>query len=1829
MAAAAPAPGASQCRSPRCTAERRGVRRELDSWRHRLMHCVGFESILEGLYGPRLRRDLSLFEDCEPEEVTDWSMDEKCSFCNLHKEIVSDPTTVLGSLQSTEELSSQGQSNTDKIECQAENYLNALFRKEDLPQNCDPNIPLVAQELMKKMIRQFAIEYISKNSKLQENRNGSSYEMSLICKDFQMNQTENPLQEEQDSPLDLTVNRTQEQDTQQGDGVLDLSTKKSNLEQSQYDGSCSENSLSGSSTAAGAKLEETTKLERGNSTLNKVLASLCSYHWHQTLAMLKFFTQGSCYSGCSSQLPYPKYSEREENEVHIPGFSCDDNMLMKRCHSQNVRPNKDYLTCHSMAPGFVNTVMNKENSLLCHSHGCCSKQLQLCKIHSTRAELYKYLFSRGQKINRGSQVRSLSPPSLCPVEADECNSLKELAEDNRSEKNCNQPPSLFPTEHKEKDQTSLAEVPSNLQEGIVSVNQENSLTISDKLEKIANADMFQDLMDRINEKLKSIETTDTEILAKLPKSDGRTDANSKLRNVITSLLHDAKPSDYNFTELLNQHDKQVENTQTRFRKQQETLFAMHSSPNSCLFRRKPLQIKRELSSLDETFLRKKANSQRKVKKYTKNDKYNTLKQFDLQGYENKDGTFSSKLKLLSLGQEETIELPLINSETNSDFVTFSANGSTTSQTVLAKTQYGIELHVDPAGVKGDYDRGLERTRHNIFSPRWCSLYVANNFLLRKNIKSKSTSIEGDKILKDFQAKSCSNENINKIMQKTNLHVVVKRLEDTINMAQKATQPMHNGYKILGRMKDQNFDASNKSNSGLISMSETGTKGQYVLSQSHLPGRNSNKNDCVPKNENVSCEEECERLLKPSVLDSNMLTLNKEESQENSHLGHNSSTLNYTSPIKLMFLSKINSSEGVKYTLTSVNDSSKLNIDLYSLQEKTNKLLAKQLEAKDSDEKAPIDKCSYNENTDKNKMRTSFPTTVATETNPKPKEEHMEKNIGSPLKRKPGRPKKIGPQVVKQIKRPIGRPPKPKADVNNNDSHRKNSIGVAKNTNSNMECLEEENIYKNITVTVVFGRSRRIKRCVSEGNLNIVKTAPGPHSYCSVVCDPDQITVGSDARNNLPKIKIMQYSTTEKTSTCGYEDVRPLESIPVLPSHCSNIRPNQKPLNIIRKPGRPAKVKISGISVTVNQISSQERKVCINSCLPPLEQEAVSERNEPYKKDAKQCNTRDDFKSLCNDEAGKFSPKIIIASKRSETHLRHTLRRPSLPFVHSLASSSSFSCKRAFLHKPCKLRLKNGKDHKVKHSKMPPKYTSISATADNAKSSSENSKSRSIGEITLDPIISSNSLRWWDPSISNDSLLKELNSRYDQITKTWLHVNGEEYKKWPYNGTCHIEQDNSIEVSNPLDSCILELENSPIRMLFQKKCSIDDLCAWFMQTTETQSLSLVRKANARNPFEVINTRQFKIGTRQYDCNASPLRKHFKKFALSTPSKSTGKLQLLHKIVRSQVLNREHSFTLAKLRTKFENLQHDRWRQVKKLYNHGTSDWKSKKKNLRFYCQSQCLTNARRKLNKICTSLENDLVETQPTTLLESYRITSAAGNEIRDEFIQQDAQLSDLSTKYGSVSNCRPSSNSMYSNQQSIEQVHSPNECNESAWRGQTFKDCRIFLKKINPVDKQHAFNKNFAVCTSESMEHCSSHIYCPEKIEYPLRSTSAQQSTANNGERKQGASNRNRHSSLLTEVKKSGKRVAFEDGPMETPKKMKKRKKTQCNFTELNRRKRNKKRLCSTGQISNCYPKYHLGPLKPVGLHLLGGLASKAVEFSMIPFQLPLHGSSQVNPMNC
>lgn len=1572
------------------------------------------------------------------------------------------------------------------------------------------------------------------------------------------------------------------------------------------------------------------------------MESLCPYHGHQILAMLQFLIQEqNIYSLCPCQFPHI-HSETPEDDARDPVCSCNGCMFTKRCSLQNQRPNtflpplsacvndSDRFSCQSVAAGYFNSVLNKGITMPCR-HRFCPKPSQQCNILPVRTALHMHLCLARQKTTKARRGHSPSPPPLSPAEADEYDSLEESVADsldNPIEISANQPPSPLPAErscsvcgHKDK----TAEVPDSSNETFLCVNPENCLINSDKLEKVEHAAAFQDLMDRINEKLKSIETTDIANPAKLLKGNGEMETDTKLQKFIASLLHNAKANDYNLTEFLSQHETEVENKiiQTRFCKRQETLFAKHNSPDLSSFRWQSLQIKRELASLEETFIRKKAGSEENMKKPTKNDKLSpsttdnpsVLKDHaTLQDYENKEKLFSPvKSKSSAVCQEESLELPHNDLETSSGFVALSENTKSHTNLVKMHGDSGIEVPTDEFSVKGE-DNGIwDGTKSNsIIPPVWCSVFVANNYLFSRPSKAKNPPdcVEREEMFKDFQATKYSSEDINKIVRNTNLHVVVERLEDTINMAQKSKNQLFNGYKISSTLKDiHKCDASSSKTGFLISMNETGSKNHYVLSQAHLP-HSSNTMDFGSIKEKEIIGEDCKNIPKPSAFDSTVLTSNNEDPLPSSNAGDSLSVLKYTSPIKLMFLSEINSSEGVKYTLTSVHDSAKLNFDLYSVQRGESIVSGKQSEIQDLMKNISTEECvnGYSENSHKNEGNSALPAIIANKANANehyPSEETVEQsNSGSCLKRRPGRPKKIGPQVVKQVKRPIGRPPKPKTGVAESASNPSDSISAGKGAKSNAEVLEEDNINKNITVTVVFGRSRRIKRCVSEGSLSVV---PGPPGDCDAADETALVKQNLQNRNGLPQNKAIQNSVAEnKTCATGYEYVRPLESSPVLPSHCSNIvRLNQKPLNVIRKPGRPAKVKISGISVTVNQISSQERKVSISSCLPSLEQETVLEKSVMSMEDHKQCNKRADGKNFQNDAAEDCShSQIAVASKEPEILLRQSLRerQPSMPFLHSLASSRSLSCKSAFVHKSYTFCLKNAKDQKLKcdlNVSVPPKDTSINDNSRKSNKGSENNKLRPLNETSSGLLVSSNSsLRWWDPSVSHDSLLKELNSRYEHITNTWLHVNGEDFEKCLYKEGCHFEQDCSIEVSNSLDSCILQLENSPIKMLFQKKCNIDELCTWFMQTTETQSLSLVRKANARNPFEVISARQFKMRTRQSDCNSSPFRKHFKKFALSTPSKSAGKLQMLHKIVRSQVLNRKHNFTLTKLRrTELENLQHDQWKQVKQMYSHGMSNWKSKKRNLQFFCQSPCFAKGSREINdEMGTCQWNGTVGNQSSAaLVESRKIMPSTETKIRDTYFQEKTQLSDLSPAPDLINNCKPSAQLTHFNQQNTGKAQIPGEFGEATWNGKTLKDCRIFLKKINPSNDQHSCHKHPTVCSPESLNHSTSLISFQEKGHCTLRSHSSRENTSDRRENNRGASKGLKHSSLNKGLnieqgsRKSSKRVTFDDSSAEVPKKMNKKGRIQGKPTNVDIRKRNKKRLCSSAQVSSCYPKYQLG----------------------------------------
>ncbi|XP_072527810.1 ligand-dependent corepressor isoform X2 [Salminus brasiliensis] len=242
---------ASLCKRQQCTIERRGFRQELDSWRHKLIHCVGFESILEGLFGPGLVKRFTVFQDCAPKCVSDWSFDENCLFCCLRKE--KENLSGLNHILSEADRHKSDQSSIIRLEKQAEDFLNAVFSRRDRSRLSDSRIPLVAHEIMQRMIRQFAVEYTSKTSatqdisqpqsklnctKDQSLQKVSSLELSVttptsLSTGLGINiaaSAQNPvlsklLMADQDSPLDLTVKKPDMNSCNQ-DGVLDLSTRK-------------------------------------------------------------------------------------------------------------------------------------------------------------------------------------------------------------------------------------------------------------------------------------------------------------------------------------------------------------------------------------------------------------------------------------------------------------------------------------------------------------------------------------------------------------------------------------------------------------------------------------------------------------------------------------------------------------------------------------------------------------------------------------------------------------------------------------------------------------------------------------------------------------------------------------------------------------------------------------------------------------------------------------------------------------------------------------------------------------------------------------------------------------------------------------------------------------------------------------------------------------------------------------------------------------------------------------------------------------------------------------------------------------------------------------------------------------------------------------------------------------------------------------------------------------------------------------------------------------------------------------------------------------------
>ncbi|XP_038152374.1 uncharacterized protein wu:fc17b08 [Cyprinodon tularosa] len=304
---------ASLCEKQQCTIDRRGFRQELDSWRHKLIHCVGFESILEGLIGPELEEDLKVFKNSAP--ATDWSFDENCLFCCLRRDKVKEHLFGLNKerLEDTPKpLLVKDQIRIIRLEKKAEEFLKAVLCRKDVPNFSEPHIPLVAREILQRMISQFAAEYTSKTSSPQGSSSDSPPQSdqsrpaprplpagtpSVSPADILSvpAQNQNPvlsklLMADQEAPLDLTIKRPATEPHEQ-DGVLDLSIKKNRYSNSS---SISAHSLCSSPAVSTLKCESPdfrsakAKDLQSTSTLEQFMAKLCPHHQRRIVDAIGF-----------------------------------------------------------------------------------------------------------------------------------------------------------------------------------------------------------------------------------------------------------------------------------------------------------------------------------------------------------------------------------------------------------------------------------------------------------------------------------------------------------------------------------------------------------------------------------------------------------------------------------------------------------------------------------------------------------------------------------------------------------------------------------------------------------------------------------------------------------------------------------------------------------------------------------------------------------------------------------------------------------------------------------------------------------------------------------------------------------------------------------------------------------------------------------------------------------------------------------------------------------------------------------------------------------------------------------------------------------------------------------------------------------------------------------------------------------------------------------------------------------------------------------------------------------------------------------------------------
>ncbi|KAM8842489.1 uncharacterized protein lcorl isoform 1-T1 [Synchiropus picturatus] len=1505
---------AVQC--SRCTAERRGFRRELDSWRYKLIHCVGFESILEGIYGSMLMRDLNLFDDCEPEELDDWSPESSvshCTFCNLPIDRDQVPSAV-SPLSSPSDYSPCQPPTISESSQRAHRFLQSVFHKKDVNIGGDSSIPLIAQELMKKMIHKFALEYASK-CLLDTSASVVTAGESL------------PSPETIDGPLDLTVSRVQvvkEKEPEPGftyvtDGVLDLS--KRNAVQA---ATAASNDKS-SGCCLPSELGHQQKKHHKNSPLNAVLSSLCPAHGSLLYQVLKLANQERllpyadpnhskcqrfccCAHQCEVTSPLsmaicktgahdcvPSYPLSEEYDRYISNdgqgdCKCDDLAhqfalkqsntpaismccCIQRCGMEMCSKGRPYLHCQSMDVDHICKIVGGCASCpsLVPSLGppppvCCNKanpypncrSRHSCKTQ-TKTRIKQELDDSHCPVLK--RERSLSPPPLSPVPSD------------MHMKSHEKPPCLLHQPHEGPRLPGKARVTSCCQEEpLDSTKEEPACPMWTA--HVPNGSSLQDVMMRFSEKLDTIRPLDKgqPHVAEKPQAPSvpasqkpHFRADTHLTEIITTVLHTGSASDYNLSELFNRQDsKESISPNTRSRRRQEVLAAIAKPPTDASTRRQTLNIKRELAQY---------YNRRKVLPSKCAGRKNGCHSKSLDAGETQGKMATEELQL-SKAQEVEREITMNKSDNGG----VNVDPCSMDPKMLSKERDSDRSKASDLEEKGVTHVESRRSRRNIVPPQRFSSYVT----------------EPRKMF--FVA--CFSESI----------FNQRAREDNCLTPPSSDKNTYSTVTVSGPQDVSHCSQVNQQYVAFCSKSES----QIPKPLEALHGKRKAQTQS-PDGQTDGCDSSVRKLRtsprrqKIAKTESPDMDLNVSTVCENSA----TSPVQYTSPIKLMLVSPVKDREGVKYSLKTAPsgldghpqepfdpcvESSWSGTALKSTDASTHlepvssalksttlrkissspskspvksnstsspvKSPSSSVSSGSSPAKLPLSPKSVSPKTVSRRSPDLSPARRLHETSP------GKSGHDSTPKRRRGRPKKFRPQLETKIKRPIGRPRKQKASE---------SATAPQTLDKNN--LHDDPLNKNLKITVVYGRSRRNKRTVSE-SFDPIQMEFKDVSQAGTRSSSRFSSASSQSSDNL--INSEQFKGPLMQST-----------IVKCPKHC-----DAQPA---RKPGRPAKVKISGISVTVATMSPKQRKIKMKKESRESPDAVRQKRATAFRSSNDSCLTTRQSRRGPPQEEAEMRDRNKDRQKNRSAPVRYSkrIRKPSIYFLHAVASASSRS------HSHSNALLRRSKQLLLNKASSEMKQEEQRVCVEDEQRGQKKSSSQNVSkmaEVSVDSIFTQrNPPRWWASSTEEMALNQELIQQIQLISGSWVSMKSTNEKGKEMKTKASTDGDGSLEHSYLVKALFDCPRDKPW------SCSTQQLRSWFMQTTETKSLNIIKKASSRNPYEVMHfSRPVSKKSSCSSPQAERLRKHVKKFARAVPqSPSQHRAALRRQDIRRKISTLKHN------------------------------------------------------------------------------------------------------------------------------------------------------------------------------------------------------------------------------------------------------------------------------------------------------------------------------------